>query len=166
MDNEIFFVDLVGDGLPEDWRGTVVVRVQPDADLFEALKAGAAGYLLKEASIEEVADAVRAVARGERLLSPAMTAKLLGGFTELARQADTRPVAPVAPASVGTLTDRERQALSGIARGLSNQAIADELGIAQNTVKNHVRGVLEKLGVSSRTEAALYAAREGLTGPG
>ena len=132
-----------------------------DADLFEAVKAGAVGYLLKEVSIEEVADAVRAVARGESLLSPAMTAKLLGGFSDLARQADGRPSGGGGgPGS--DLTDREMQALRGIARGLSNRAIAQELGIAENTVKNHVRGVLEKLGVASRTEAAMLAVREGL----
>jgi DNA-binding NarL/FixJ family response regulator len=135
-----------------------------DADLFDAVKAGAVGYLLKEVSIEEVADAVRAVGRGESLLSPAMTAKLLGGFTDLARRAEGR--SPGATGKPGAdLTDREMQALRGIARGLSNRAIAEELGIAENTVKNHVRGVLEKLGVASRTEAALLAVREGLTDP-
>ncbi len=132
-----------------------------DTDLFEAVKAGAAGYLLKEVSIEEVADAVRAVAAGQSLLSPAMAAKLMGEFSELARRAEgSRP-----SGAAGTLTDRETEALRGIARGLSNRAIAAELGIAENTVKTHVRGVLEKLGVSSRTEAALYAVREGLADP-
>lgn len=147
-------------GAPE--VGVVVLTSsEGDADLFAAIKAGAVGYLLKEASIEEVADAVRAVHRGESLLSPAMTAKLLGGFTALAREADDRPT-PAAGGSGGHLTDRELQALRGIARGLSNRAIAAELGIAENTVKNHVRAVLEKLGVASRTEAALYAVRTGL----
>lgn len=129
-----------------------------DEDLFEAVKAGAVGYLLKEVSIEEVGDAVRTVAAGHSLLSPAMTAKLLGGFADLANQAGGR-----SPGPIGELTERELQALQGIARGLSNRAIAVELGIAENTVKNHVRGVLEKLHVSSRTEAALYAVRAGLT---
>lgn len=131
-----------------------------DADLFGAVKAGASGYLLKEVSIEEVGDAVRTAASGGSLLSPAMTAKLLGGFADLANQR----VAP-APGPASGLTERELQALRGIARGLSNRAIAAELGIAENTVKNHVRGVLEKLHVSSRTEAALYAVREGLADP-
>lgn len=143
--------------------GTKVIALtvsDDDEDLFEAVKAGAVGYLLKEVSIEEVGDAVRAVAAGNSLLSPAMTAKLLGGFADLANQSAGRP----APGPIGDLTDRELQALRGIARGLSNRAIAAELGIAENTVKNHVRGVLEKLHVSSRTEAALYAVREGLAG--
>ena len=130
-----------------------------DADLFDAVKAGVAGYLLKEVSIEEVGDAVRTVAAGNSLLSPAMTAKLLGGFANLANQAGGRPP----PGPIADLTNREIQTLRGLARGLSNRAIATELGIAENTVKNHVRGVLEKLRVSSRTEAALYAVRRGLT---
>lgn len=136
-----------------------------DGDLFEAVKVGAVGYLLKEVSIEEVADAVRAIGRGESLLSQAMTAKLLTGFSDLARRADGRPAAFAVAPGKGNLTDRELQALRGIARGLSNRSIAEELGIAENTVKNHVRGVLEKLGVTSRTEAALYAVREGLVDP-
>ncbi|QXC62794.1 response regulator transcription factor [Aquihabitans sp. G128] len=138
----------------------VVLTVSDDDDdLFEAVKAGAVGYLLKEVSIEEVGDAVRTVAAGHSLLSPAMTAKLLGSYADLANQASGLPHA----GPIGDLTDRELEALRGIARGLSNRAIAAELGIAENTVKNHVRGVLEKLHVSSRTEAALYAVRQGLT---
>ncbi len=152
-----------------DTRVIVLTASEDDADLFDAVKAGAVGYLLKEVSIEEVADAVRAAARGESLLSPVMTAKLMTGFTDLARGTDTAPLrakgdsaSTASNGRTGQLTDREMQALLGIARGLSNRAIAEELGIAENTVKNHVRGVLEKLGVASRTEAALYAVREGL----
>ncbi len=145
-------------------RVIVLTSSEDDTDLFEAVKAGAIGYLLKEVSIEGVADAVRAARRGESLLSPAMTAKMLGGYTELARQAELHPaVASSGPG--GQLTVRETQTLQGISRGLSNRAIAAELGIAENTVKNHVRGVLEKLDVASRTEAALYAVREGLVDP-
>ncbi|MCU1355132.1 MAG: two component transcriptional regulator, LuxR family [Acidimicrobiales bacterium] len=144
-------------------RVIVLTVSDDDADLFEAIKAGAVGYLLKEVSIEEVADAVRTVAAGNSLLSPTMTTKLLDGFSDLARQAEARPASVVGPG--GNLTDRELEALRGIARGLSNREIATELGIAENTVKNHVRGVLEKLDVKSRTEAALYAVREGLADP-
>lgn len=142
-------------------RVIVLTVSDDDADLFDAVKAGAVGYLLKEVSIEEVGDAVRTVAAGQSLLSPAMTAKLLGSYSDLARRAEGRPVA----GPTGDLTARELEALRGIAHGLSNRAIAAELGIAENTVKNHVRGVLEKLRVSSRTEAALYAVREGLVEP-
>lgn len=144
-----------------DHPGTRIIALtvsDDDADLFEAVKAGAVGYLLKEVSIEEVADAVRAAAAGQSLLSPAITAKLMEGFAELANQGG----ATGRSAAVGHLTDRELEALQGMARGRSNREIAAELGIAENTVKNHVRGVLEKLGVKSRTEAALHAVREGL----
>src|SRR4051794_11664940 len=142
-------------------RVIVLTVSDDDADLFEAVKAGAVGYLLKEVSIEEVADAVRTVAAGNSLLSPAMTSKLLGGYSALAQGASSNP-GRAGGQPAGNLTDREHQALRGIARGLSNREIATELGIAENTVKNHVRGVLEKLGVKSRTEAALLAVREGL----
>lgn len=144
-----------------DVRVIILTSSEDDTDLFEAVKAGAAGYLLKEVSIEGVADAVRSAQRGESLLSPAMTAKLLGGFTALARRAEGQPD-PSPPGPAGQLTGRETETLRGITRGLSNRAIAAELGIAENTVKNHVRGVLEKLGVASRTEAALHAVRDGL----
>ena len=152
--------------LPEV-RVIALTSSEDDADLFEAVKAGAVGYLLKEASIEEVADAVRAADRGESLLSPAMTATLFGGYTALARQAEDRTStrSGTSGGSGGQLTERELQALAGIARGLSNRAIAAELGIAENTVKNHVRAVLEKLGVASRTEAALHAVRHGTVDP-
>jgi DNA-binding NarL/FixJ family response regulator len=144
-----------------DTRVIVLTVSDDDADLFGAVTAGAVGYLLKEVSIEEVGDAVRTVAAGGSLLSPAMTAKLLGGYSDLARQTDGR----TSRGPAGDLTERELQTLRGLARGLSNRAIAAELDIAENTVKNHVRGVLEKLQVSSRTEAALYAVREGLADP-
>jgi len=134
-----------------------------DADLFEAVKTGAVGYLLKDVSMEEVGGAVRTVAAGGSLLSPAMASKLMGGYSALAEQSGRAPGGGAAgPAG---LTEREHEALRCIARGLSNREIAAELGIAENTVKNHVRGVLEKLGVKSRTEAALYAVREGLADP-
>jgi DNA-binding NarL/FixJ family response regulator len=142
-------------------RVIVLTVSDDDADLFEAVKAGAVGYLLKEVSIEEVADAIRTVAAGNSLLSPAMTNKLLGSYSALAQGSVAAPGRAAAPAGPH-LTDRELEALGGIARGLSNREIAAELGIAENTVKNHVRGVLEKLGVKSRTEAALLAVREGL----
>lgn len=156
--------------LHPELRVIVLTVSDDDADLFEAIRAGASGYLLKEVSIEEVGVAVRSVAAGHSLLSPSMTSKLLDGFSDLARQSDARPTA-VAPGPAGSegaaghLTDREMEALRGMARGLSNREIAAELGIAENTVKNHVRGVLEKLGVKSRTEAALQAVRHGWADP-
>ncbi|HLF99196.1 MAG TPA: response regulator transcription factor [Acidimicrobiia bacterium] len=128
-----------------------------EEDLYEAVKAGANGYLLKEISIEEVADAIRAVTQGQSLISPSMASKLLQEFNVLSKQADDRS-SPHAP----KLTERELEVLQLVAQGLSNRKIADKLYISENTVKNHVRNMLEKLHVHSRMEAVLYAMRENL----
>ncbi len=128
-----------------------------EEDLYEAIKAGANGYLLKEISIEEVADAIRAVTQGQSLISPSMASKLLDEFTTLSKQADEK-VSPHAP----RLTARELEVLQLVAQGLSNRKIAEKLFISENTVKNHVRNMLEKLHVHSRMEAVLYAMRENL----
>src|SRR5258705_828032 len=127
---------------------------EDDDDLFAAVRAGAIGYLLREVSIEELPEAVRAVARGHSLISPAMASRLLGEFNALSRRVEEqRGAAP-------RLSDRELQVLRLVARGLSNKDIASELVIAENTVKNHVRNILEKLQLRSRMEAAMYAVRE------
>ena len=128
-----------------------------EEDLYEAVKAGANGYLLKEVSIGEVADAVRAVAAGHSLVSPSMASKLLTEFNALAQRADERQRA-LSP----KLTERELEVLKLVAKGLSNREIGNELFIAENTVKNHVRNVLEKLQLHSRMEAVVYAMREKL----
>ncbi len=125
-------------------------------DLYEAVKAGAVGYLLKEVSIEEVAEAVRAVAAGQSLVTPSMATKLLSEFSALANRVEGGRVAPSGP----RLTSREVEVLGFLARGQSNRDIAEALFISENTVKNHVRNILEKLQLHSRTEAALYAVRE------
>lgn len=126
-------------------------------DLYEAIKAGAAGYLLKEISIEEVATAIRAVVSGQSLISPSMASKLLSEFTNLAKKADERQSVPTP-----RLTDRELEVLELVAQGLTNRDIATELYISENTVKNHVRNILEKLHLHSRMEAVVYAVREKL----
>jgi DNA-binding NarL/FixJ family response regulator len=126
-------------------------------DLYEAIKSGANGYLLKEISIEEVADAIRAVVAGQSLISPSMASKLLSEFTSLAKKADERHSVP-SP----RLTDRELEVLKLVAQGMSNRQIAGELYISENTVKNHVRNILEKLHLHSRMEAVVYAVREKL----
>ena len=128
-----------------------------EADLYEAIKAGAAGYLLKEISIEEVADAVRAVVQGQTLISPSMASKLITEFQSLSRLAADRSQVP-AP----KLTDRELEVLKLVAQGMTNREVADRLFIAENTVKNHVRNILEKLHLHSRMEAVVYAVREKL----
>src|SRR3954466_3867299 len=126
-------------------------------DLYEAIKAGATGYLLKEISIEEVADAIRAVMQGQTLISPSMASKLIAEFASLSRRADQRTSVPIP-----RLTERELDVLRLVAQGLTNREVADQLYIAENTVKNHVRNILEKLHLHSRMEAVLYAVREKL----
>jgi DNA-binding NarL/FixJ family response regulator len=129
-----------------------------EQDLFAAVRAGAAGYLLKEVSIDEVAGAVRAAYRGEGLVAPSLVANLLREFTVLSRRIEDDDASGGEP----KLTDREVEVLRLVARGMSNKEIAGQLVIAENTVKNHVRNILEKLRLRSRTEAAMYAVREKL----
>jgi len=124
-----------------------------EEDLYESVKAGANGYLLKEISIEEVAGAIRAVITGQSLISPSMASKLLAEFNTLARAAEEKVQVP-------KLTDRELQVLKLVAQGLSNREVAGQLFISENTVKNHVRNILEKLHLHSRMEAVVYAVRE------
>jgi two-component system NarL family response regulator len=132
----------------------VLTGSQDDEDLVESLRSGATGYLLKDASVDEVADAIRSVARGQGVISPTMTAKLLERFGALLRRVpDDRE---------SRLTVRELDVLRLVVKGLSNREIARDLFISQNTVKNHVRNILEKLHVRTRTEAATLAMRERL----
>src|SRR6059058_1657240 len=126
-----------------------------EEDLYEAVKAGATGYLLKEISIEEVANAIRAVITGQSLISPSMASKLLTEFNNLSKQAQQKVLVP-------KLTDRELQVLKLVAQGMSNREVAEELFISENMVKNHVRNILEKLHLHSRMEAVIYAVRERL----
>jgi two-component system NarL family response regulator len=128
-----------------------------EADLYEAIKAGASGYLLKEISIEEVAGAVRAVQQGQSLISPSMASKLLTEFASMVKRRDERADVP-GP----RLTDRELEVLKLVAKGMNNRDIGAELFISENTVKNHVRNILEKLHLHSRMEAVVYAVREKL----
>jgi len=128
-----------------------------EGDLYEAIKAGATGYLLKEISIDEVATAIRAVAGGQSLISPAMASKLLTEFATLIKRDGDRQQVP-AP----RLTERELEVLRLVARGLNNRDIAKQLFISENTVKNHIRNILEKLQLHSRMEAVVYAVREKL----
>ena len=128
-----------------------------EADLYDAIKAGASGYLLKEIPIEEVADAIRSVWQGQSRISPSMASKLLTEFANMSKGAEDRPQMP-AP----RLTDREMEVLKLVAQGMNNRDIAKELFISENTVKNHIRNILEKLHLHSRMEAVVYAVREKL----
>jgi two-component system NarL family response regulator len=125
-----------------------------EADLYEAIKAGASGYLLKEIPIEEVADAIRSVWAGQSRISPSMASKLLNEFAAMSRASQEPPM----PAP--KLTDREMEVLRLVAQGMNNRDIAKALFISENTVKNHIRNILEKLHLHSRMEAVVYAVRE------
>ena len=121
-------------------------------DLFDAVKAGANGYLLKEVSIEEVADAVRAVVQGQSLISPSMAAKLITEFGSLARRAEVAEVE-----GNPSLSTRELEVLKRVATGMGNEEIAAELGVSTTAVRNHVANILVKLQLRSRIEAAIVA---------
>jgi two-component system NarL family response regulator len=126
-----------------------------EADLYDAVKNGASGYLLKDSSIDEVAQAIRVVADGQSLISPSMAIKLLDEFKQMSRTDRHQVPGP-------RLTDRELEVLKLVAQGLNNREIAKRLFISENTVKNHVRNILEKLQLHSRMEAVMYAVREKL----
>ncbi|GAA2344361.1 response regulator transcription factor [Dactylosporangium salmoneum] len=126
-----------------------------DEYLFGALRAGAAGFLLKDASADELVAAVRAVARGDGVVSPAVTRRVLAAFEESPKDRKDPAVVPL-----GLLTSRERDVLDCLGEGLSNAAIAARLGIAEATAKTHVSRILAKLGLESRMQAALAARQQ------
>jgi two-component system nitrate/nitrite response regulator NarL len=137
-------------------------------DLAAALRGGACGYLLKTIEGDELTASIRRAVRGDSVVAPEMTAKLVAAF----RDASTAPAASQAPRTAGTvqpetpwsrLSPRELEILRGIARGASNKEIARDLFIAETTVKIHVQHILRKLGVSSRVHAAVLATEHGLT---
>ena len=128
-----------------------------EADLYDAVKSGASGYLLKDSSIEEVAQAVRVVADGQSLISPSMAVKLIDEFKQMSRTDRSTVPGP-------RLTERELEVLRLVAQGLNNREIGRRLLISENTVKNHVRNMLEKLQLHSRIDAVMYAVRERLPG--
>jgi two-component system NarL family response regulator len=131
-----------------------------EEDLFESVKAGANGYLLKEIAIEEIAETVRAIVQRQGVVSPSMTSKLISEFRALSRRAaDSEELPPPG------LTDREMQVLRLMAHSKTNKDIAAALFISENTVKNHVRNILEKLHLHSRMEAVTYAWRKRLLDP-
>ena len=136
-------------------RIVMLTASDDEADLYDAIKSGASGYLLKDASIDEVAQAVRLVADGQSLISPAMATKLLEEFKHMSGGDRSTGLVP-------RLTDRELQVLRLMARGDNNREIGEQLFISANTVKNHVRNILEKLQLHSRMEAVMYAVRERL----
>jgi two-component system, NarL family, response regulator LiaR len=129
----------------------VLTSSSDDQHLVEAIKAGALSYLPKTAGVDQVVDSVRAAARGESVLQPAATARLL---RELRRAPAADPL--------GQLTPRETDVLKGLARGLSNREIGKALSVSEETVKSHVSSVLAKLGLADRTQAAIFALQQRL----
>ncbi|MFE9123243.1 response regulator [Streptomyces sp. NPDC007172] len=145
---------VTGEGLAD-----VLVLTTFDLDeyVFGALRAGASGFLLKNADAKDLIEAVRTVARGEGLIAPAVTRRLIAEFASSAR-----PVAPRRPAALDTLTRREGEVLSCLGRGLSNAEIAARLDMAEATVKTHVSRLLGKLELRSRLQAAVLAQELGI----
>ena len=134
-------------------RILVLTSFADDEQVFPALRAGALGYLLKDSSPQDLLRAIRSVYRGESSLHPAIARRLVLQFSQPA--VDSTPENP--------LTQRETEVLKLVAEGLSNQNIADELVVSERTVGKHVGNILEKLHLANRTQAALYALREGLS---
>lgn len=129
---------------------------QDDADLFRALKAGAQGYLLKSLSSDEFVDMLQGLGRGEAPLSRRLAARLIEGIAR-------GPGVGAETSQIDSLTRREAELLRLVAAGLSNKAIAGQLTVSENTVKYHMKNILQKLGLHNRAEAAAYAVRAGLS---
>jgi DNA-binding NarL/FixJ family response regulator len=134
----------------------VVTTFDLDEYVYEALRAGASGFVLKDASAQALAEAVQVVAAGDAMLSPSVTRRLLGAFARLGT-----PRAPTRT-RVEQLTKRETEVLILIAVGLSNAEIAEELVVAEQTIKTHVGRILAKLQLRDRTQAAIFAYETGL----
>jgi two-component system NarL family response regulator len=150
-------VEKAGELLPDVVLLDVKMPKRGGIEAAAAIKAGATGYLLKEIPPHEIADSIRAVAGGQSLITPSMATKLLSEFATMAKSGEERrEQGPPAP----KLTDRELEVLKLIATGANNSKIAKTLFISENTVKNHVRNILEKLQLHSRMEAVMYAVRE------
>jgi two-component system NarL family response regulator len=141
-------------------RIVMLTMSEEESDLFEAVRAGANGYVLKDVPGEEIAAGIRAVQGGDSLITPSMASKLLAEFAQMRRR-----VPETQNAHLPKLTDREVEVLGLVARGMANREIGKALFISENTVKNHVRNILEKLQLHTRMEAATFAVRQNLINP-
>jgi DNA-binding NarL/FixJ family response regulator len=145
--------------LPRAPRVLMLTTFDLDEYVYEALRAGASGFLLKDAGADELLHAVRVVAAGEALLSPSITRRLIADYAR-------RPPASERPAALAELTPREREVVRLLARGLSNGEIARELVLGEATVKTHVARVFQKLDLHDRAQAVVLAYETGLVIPG
>ncbi len=138
-----------------DAKFIVLTTFDSDEYIFDAIEAGAKGYLLKDASRDDLFKAVRAVHRGESLIEPGVAAKILNRLAQLSRQS-------AEPASVDVLSERELEVLQLMAKGSANKEIAASLSISESTVKTHVANIFQKLEVNHRTEAVTQALQKGI----
>ncbi len=150
---------LIAAGTPA--RIVVLTTFDLDEYVYEAIRAGASGFLLKDARPAQLVDAIRVVAGGDALLAPAVTRRLLDRFAELDPGAPARP-----PPALAELTDRELEVLKLVASGLSNAELGERLFVSETTVKTHVSSVLRKLGLRDRVQAVVLAYEIGLARPG
>ena len=139
-----------------DSHVVVVAGVEDEAELARAVRGGARGYLLRRCTLTELHETVVAAARGESILAPSVATRLLDELATMVRRGER------GPEGLGALSKREREVLGLVAEGMNNRAIAARLFISENTVKNHVRNIHEKLGVHTRMEAVVRAVREGM----
>ena len=151
---------LLGPGRGERPKVLILTTFDLDDYVYEALRAGASGFLLKDAPADELVHAVRVVASGEALLAPSVTRRLIAEFTARPRADRLRP------AALNALTPRETDVLRLIARGLSNQEIAADLVVAEQTVKTHIGRILAKLNLRDRAQAVVFAYETGLVSAG
>jgi DNA-binding NarL/FixJ family response regulator len=158
---------LVGDGAAAPPKVLILTTFDLDEYVFDALRAGASGFLLKDVTAERLFEAVRVVAAGEALLAPAVTRRLIAEFARLRPQAARGAAgAAVRPGALAALTPRETEVLRLVAEGLSNTEIAGRLVVTEETVKTHVSRILSKLGLRDRTQAVVAAYESGLVVPG
>jgi DNA-binding NarL/FixJ family response regulator len=145
---------------PNGPRILILTTFDLDEYVYDALRAGASGFLLKDVTAERLFDAVRTIAAGDALLGPTITRRLIGEFTRLQPKS-----AAATPAALAALTPRETQVLRLVAEGLSNPEVAARLMVTEETVKTHVSRVLSKLGLRDRTQAVVTAYETGLVVP-
>ena len=140
----------------------ILTSSEEEKNLFEAIKGGARGYVLKDTPSRRLHDSLRGVMHGESTLAGVMASKMLEEFNRPWKEQSLGPVI----ANIEPLTERERQVLELVSKGLSNQLIADQLILSENTIKKYLHNIMEKLHLNNRVEAAMYAVREGLVDKG